>query len=154
MHAVHRGKLTAPYISCRLRIAEIRAILEDPEALPRLLEIFKQFSTNPDIFAKKCGISNHVLWQEAEGRKFEVRMKWGVLASILYIFHGPSIAIYKDKGNSPRTSKKKSEKAAAGVSRNAEASVDIKESEVVSGEYGTACNGASFAKQPDSGKLI
>ena len=153
MHTIHRGKISAPYISCRLRIAEIRAILEDPEALQRLLDIFQQLSMGPDIFARQCGVNNHVLWQEAENRKFEVRLKWGVLASILYSMD-PASQYTKTKAIRQDRARKKSEQTAAGFSRNAKAWVDIEESEMVCRECGTACNGPPFAKQDGSGQPV
>ena len=124
---MHRGKLSAPFISCRLRIAEIRSILEDSTELPRLLAQFEAFATSPDLFAKKSGLGNHVLWQEAESRKFEVRLKWHVLASILYSMDPESQytktkAIRKDR---------QTKKGAAGESRNEEAWLDTGESDMV-----------------------
>lgn len=108
-HTVHRGKLSAPFISCRLRIAEIRSIIEDSAELPRLLAQFQEFATSPDLFAKKCGIGNHVLWQEAERRKFEVRLKWHVLASILYSMD-PESQYTKTKAIRKDRQKKKAKK--------------------------------------------
>ena len=85
-HVIHRGKITAPYVSCRLRIPEIRKVMQDPAQLEIFLEAFQDIA-NPDDMAKRFGFWNHPLWITATGKRYSKRLKLILASAILYAAH-------------------------------------------------------------------
>lgn len=79
----HRGRVTAPYISCRLRFEEIRATLDLPAELAKFVAAFEQVA-NVDSLAKRFGIWHHPLYMEAVQQKYQKRLKMSIAAAILY----------------------------------------------------------------------
>ena len=79
----NRGKITGPYVSCRLRFEEIRQILDTPKDLEQLQKGFDEIRC-PDDLAKRFGFWNHPLWKAAVAHKYSARLKNALAASILY----------------------------------------------------------------------
>lgn len=82
-HATHRGKISAPFISCRLRAEELRAVLDVPRDLETFLSLWDNVS-NPDGLAKRFGFWRRPLWQTAVCNKYVQSLKFQLAASILY----------------------------------------------------------------------
>ena len=104
----HRGRITGPYVSLRLRFEELRPLIDLPAEFQEYLECFEEIAS-PDDLAKRMGFSNHWLWMEAVAKKYTSRLKFGIAASILYSMD-PATQFAKVQKARENRSKRKKEK--------------------------------------------
>ena len=104
----HRGKISGPFVSCRLRIEELRKVLDCPDELVCYLQSWEDIA-NPDNMAKRFGFWNHPLWVAAVENKYAMRLKMSLAASILYAMD-PETQFAKVTASRAKRERKKKEK--------------------------------------------
>ena len=82
-HIISRGKHSGPYISCRLRFAEVKDMVNDPVREPKFVEKF-ELVKNPDQLARRMGFLCHPLYAAAVANKQGAREKLQLASVIAY----------------------------------------------------------------------
>ena len=88
-HIISRGKHSDPYISCRLRFAEVKDMVNDPVREPK-------FVKNPDQLARRMGFLCHPLYAAAVANKQGSKEKLQ-LASVLACALDPEGQFSRDR---------------------------------------------------------
>ena len=75
--------VSGPYVSCALRVPEIKTLLTQPEQYSKFLQKFDEVAC-PDDLAKRFGFYRHPLWQEACDSKSGKRQKQKLSSVFMY----------------------------------------------------------------------